>query len=595
MKHKIVLSIIAISLIISLGLIWRTNKALQAGELKNTNTKLDQAINSPAIELNDSLPIGAQYSDVALFLSPIKQNLTTATTSTLTGLIVPHHLLAVDLMAKTFGLAANGKYQNIVVLSPDHFQAGKTDVSVTERNFSTVFGELESDKQISRQLKKLSFVSEGDFFYREHGLGAQLPFIKYYFPAAKITAITFKPETLQSELDEIVEVLKNTLPANSLIVQSTDFSHYLTVEKAQARDQESMAAINKNEAPNILKLQQPDNIDSVAALYVQTKLQQEFFGSAPEILAHKNSQDYTKSEVTSTTSYLTAAYAKPQNSGRANFIFVGDIMLSRYIGDIMKTRQDYNFPFVKIKSVLSSADLVFGNLESPISDQGRSAGHLYSFRADPRSAVGLKDAGFTVLSVANNHAFDYGLPAFSDTLNNLKNNDLAYVGGGQNFAEAHRGFYKEINGIKITILAYTDLLPKSEAATNDQAGFVYLDLKQIAQDIKLAKGKSDLVIVSFHFGREYESKSNVYQQKIAMAAVDAGADLIVGHHPHVAQEISEYKNVSIAYSLGNFVFDQNFSEATKTGLMLKVSVENKKIKSVIPQIINFNNDYQPYY
>jgi len=594
MKRKIVLISATIILVVLLGFIWWANNSFSSTNVKVDKIKNYQVNNNSALIVNNAPAIGEQYSDVSLFLSPIKQNKIVAATSTITGLIVPHHLLAIDLMAKTFAYAAAGKYQNIVVLSPDHFQAGKTDVSVTERNFSTVFGELKSDVEISRQLKKLPFVSEGDFFYREHGLGAQLPFIKYYFPDAKITAITFKPETSPAELDEIVNILKKELPTNSLVVQSTDFSHYLPVEQAQARDQESINAINKNEAANILKLQQPENLDSVAALYMQTRLQQEFFGSIPQILNHKNSQDYTSDKVTSTTSYITTAYAKKQNTGRAEFIFVGDIMLSRYINDMMVAHQDYSFPFAKMKAVLNKADLVFGNLEGPISNRGTSAGHLYSFRADPAATTGLKEAGFDVLSVANNHVFDYGLPAFSDTLNNLKNAGLNYVGGGQNFSEAHRGFYEEINGVKITILAYTDLLPKSAAASDIQAGFAYLDLKQMAQDIKLAKSKSDLVIVSFHFGREYEIKSNEQQKIAARAAIDAGADLIVGHHPHVVQEISKYKNVPIAYSLGNFVFDQNFSTSTKTGLILKVSVENKKIKSVTPQTIYFNHDYQPY-
>ena len=540
-------------------------------------------------------PLAAQYTDTSLFLSPIKQTKIKPATSTVTGLIVPHHLLAKDLMAEAYAYASGGKYQTIVLLSPDHFNAGKTEVSVTDRDFSTVFGTVTNNKDLAHQLKKLSFVGDGDFFYREHGLGAELPFIKYYFPKAKVVALTFKPTVSRDKLDQIITVLKNNLPPDSLIIESTDFSHYLTPAQAALKDSASIKTITDN--GDALALNQPDNVDSKAALYIESTLERDFFKNSPKILEHKNSQDYTKETVTSSTSYLVVAY-QPQTpvkaSNEAELIFTGDVMLSRHIGELMAQKQDYNFPYEKIASDLSGADLVFGNLETPVSNKGESAHTLYSFRANPLVLSGLKNAGFKVVSVANNHAFDYKLGAFADTLVNLKNAGIAYSGGGANFTEAHAGAYQEINGVKITFLAYTDLLPQSAAATDNQTGFAYLDEAQMVKDIKEAKTKSDLVIVSCHFGQEYKTKSNAHQQKIAAAAVKAGADLIVGHHPHVAQEVSKINGVTVAYSLGNFVFDQNFSADTKNALILKVKIKDKKIIKVEPKKIKFTSSFQPY-
>lgn len=541
--------------------------------------------------------IGAQYTDASIFLSPIKQSKTKPVTEKITGLIVPHHLLAKDIIADTFASASAGNYKNIVLLSPDHFQAGKSEVSVTERDFSTVFGTIESEKEIANQLKNLSFVGEGDFFYREHGLQAQLPFIKYYFPKAKIIAITFKPTVSKEKLDQVISVLEKNLGQDSLIIQSTDFSHYLTPTKAAEKDAETMAIINNSETEKTLELNQPDNIDSSASLYVQTVLQKDFFKNEAEILAHKNSQDYTNKKVDSSTSYLSAIYHEKINklsSGNAEFIFVGDIMLSRYIGEMMAKRQDYDFPFQKINKDLAGADFLFGNLETPVSINGKSTGSLYPFRSDPKVLSGLKNAGFKMVSVANNHAFDYSLEAFKDTLSNLKAVGLTYTGGGDNFQETHSGAYQEINGIKVIVLAYTNLLPQNRAATDNQAGITYLDENQMVKDIKAAKEKADLVIATFHWGQEYQTKSNAHQQKIAAKAVEAGADLIVGHHPHVAQEVAEINGVPVAYSLGNFVFDQNFSPETNTGLILKVKIENKKIIKIEPETIRFTKNFQPY-
>jgi len=251
-----------------------------------------------------SEPIGAQYTDSNFFLSGVKQSQVKPATVKIAGLIVPHHLLAKDIIASTYTYASNGQYKNIVVLSPDHFSAGKTEVSTTDRDFATVFGLVSSDKTLAQKLKALSFVSEGDFFYREHGLGAQLPFIKYYFPQAKITAITFKPTTSQDKLDQIIKVLKDNLPPDSLIIQSTDFSHYLTPTEADLKDVETINAIKSND---VLNLKQPENIDSRAALYIQSRLQTDFFKTTPVVLEHKNSQAYTKELVTSSTSYVSVA------------------------------------------------------------------------------------------------------------------------------------------------------------------------------------------------------------------------------------------------------------------------------------------------
>jgi poly-gamma-glutamate synthesis protein (capsule biosynthesis protein) len=572
----------------------------------------DKVKEADKVDINSALdqPVSAQYTDSSFFLSAIKQTKTEPTSEIINGLIVPHHLLAKDIIAATYSYASRGNYKDIVLLSPDHFDAGQKEISVTERNFSTVFGTVTSDKEIARQLKELPYVGEGDFFYREHGLGAQLPFIKYYFPNTKIIAITFQPTTSQDKLDQVIAILEKNLTPDSLIIQSTDFSHYLNPSQATLEDTESINVINGGDAAKAFDLGQPANLDSTAALYIQAKLQKDFFKTKPIILEHKNSQDYTTEKVISSTSYLAVAYqpeikvadatttlatTTPTNvSGNANFIFVGDVMLSRHIGELMAKNKNYDFPYEKIKADLAGADLVFGNLETPVSTQGESAHTLYSFRADPLVLSGLKNSGFKVVSVANNHAFDYKLAAFTDTLANLKTAGIAYTGGGNNFNEAHSGATIEINGIKTIFLAYTDLLPKSTAATDNQAGIAYLDEAQMVKDVKLAKAKSDLVIVSFHWGQEYQTKSNAHQQKIAAAAVAAGADLIVGHHPHVAQEIGKINGVTVAYSLGNFIFDQNFSTDTKNALILNVKIANKKIVEVKPQTIKFTNQFQPY-
>jgi poly-gamma-glutamate synthesis protein (capsule biosynthesis protein) len=276
-------------------------------------------------------------------------------------------------------------------------------------------------------------------------------------------------------------------------------------------------------------------------------------------------------------------------------IFVGDIMFDR--GVELKVnkygQENWKFPFMKIADDLKKADILFGNLEDPISDKGRKVGSIYSFRADPKVIEGLNYAGFDVLSVANNHIFDYSKEAMEDTFSRLKRAGIDYVGGGFNEKEAHSSVIKEVNGIKIGFLAYTNLGSEHWIVNQEKSGITRLTKETLERDLKEAKKKADLVVVSFHFGDEYQSKSNSTQQFWAHLAIDSGADLIIGHHPHVTQEIEEYKGKYIAYSLGNFVFDQSFSEETMQGLLLKVIVKNAKIKEVTPINIQINKFFQP--
>lgn len=266
----------------------------------------------PAAEIAETRPIPAMYDDASFFLSPIMRAKGDPSPVPVTGITVPHHLLARDLIAEAFRFASSARPRQVLLLSPDHFALGGTDVSVADRGFSTVFGVLASDHAAVRALAALPSVRPQAFFYREHGLQAELPFIKRHFPDADVIALTFKESTTKDELDAVVATLERVLDRDALVVQSTDFSHYLTAAEADARDAETTAALQKGDPQAILALDQPANLDSTAAQYVQSRLQKEFFRSALVILAHRNSQAYADAPVASTTSYIVQAYVKQE-------------------------------------------------------------------------------------------------------------------------------------------------------------------------------------------------------------------------------------------------------------------------------------------
>jgi poly-gamma-glutamate capsule biosynthesis protein CapA/YwtB (metallophosphatase superfamily) len=272
-------------------------------------------------------------------------------------------------------------------------------------------------------------------------------------------------------------------------------------------------------------------------------------------------------------------------------LFVGDVMLSRSVGARMKAENDWTYPFLKVAETLRAADLTFGNLECPISDTGRNRHHLYSFRADPQAIEGLKFAGFDVMSVANNHMFDWGRPALMDTVERLRAAGIRPVGAGANDLAAHYPVLVNLNGVRIAFLAYVNVPPEEATAGPDRPGVAWLDPGRTLADIRFARTLADLVIVSLHWGVEYSRRPLRSQVELAHQMIDAGADLVVGSHPHVTQPLEEYHGRWIAYSLGNFIFDQH-DPPTHHGLMLDVTLAGKQIASVSPVPITIDRSLQ---
>jgi len=280
-------------------------------------------------------------------------------------------------------------------------------------------------------------------------------------------------------------------------------------------------------------------------------------------------------------------------------ILAGDIMLDRGVEYMVETEGngDFRFPFLKIADYFQETDIVLGNLEGIISDKGSKVGSIYSFRAEPEAVEGLISAGLNVLSLANNHALDYGREALEDCLDRLSKAGIAYAGAGFTEKEAFSPFIKEINGVRIAFLAYTNLGPKTWRATGENSGIAWIsdnDLDTIKQDIKLAKEKSDVLIVSLHSGEEYQKTPSRFQINFSKMAIEAGADLAVGHHPHVVQPSERYQNGWIFYSLGNFIFDQGFSEETMESQIVELLFEDNEIKGIKLRGIRINNFFQPH-
>src|SRR3989338_4412147 len=518
---------------------------------------------------------------------------------TIVGGIVPHHIpTTISLLAEFYTKLKNTRdVKTFVILAPDHVDMGRGNISVSQADFIMPFGTLRPDVAMIEQFEASDFVVQDEApFDREHSIDSQVLLISRLFPNARIVPLIFRSSITNEEARAFGKVLAQVVDEDTFVVSSVDFSHYLSERQARPLDYLSANVLSAIDS------QQTDFIDAdseQALVAFMSFLETRGANHSVDLHVFNTSDfnrknDYTTGYVTGFWGIKYSASRKLDDSRPVTLLFVGDIMLSRYIGDIMKRNNDWRYPFLEVADVLKNADIAFGNLEGPISTRGAKTGSAYSFRADPRVIEGLEYAGFDVLSIANNHIWDYGADAVIDTISGLKKVGMSVVGGGQNYTETHQPSVKEVGNTRIAFLGYTDLISSALDSKTAKPAVAFLDLKQAIADIQEARNSADVVVVSLHWGNEYETNPNDEQEGIGHDLINAGANLIIGHHPHVVQSVEEYSGGYIAYSLGNFVFDQNFSPQTETGLMLKITLRDKKISKIEQIKIEFTSSYQPF-
>jgi poly-gamma-glutamate capsule biosynthesis protein CapA/YwtB (metallophosphatase superfamily) len=266
-----------------------------------------------------------------------------------------------------------------------------------------------------------------------------------------------------------------------------------------------------------------------------------------------------------------------------NLMAVGDIMLARTVGTQIQARGP-DIVFAGVQPILNSADILVGNLECALTSSTDQQPKSYTFAASPDTAEALALGGFDVLSLANNHAMDYGNQGLFDTRTALRQYGIASVGAGANMAEAHTPIIFERNGLRLAFLAYVDV-PNENAgfdtqtwiATSSQPGIAWADLDQMKIDIAAAKVQADVVIVFLHSGLENTTVITLNQRAEAFAAIDAGAALVLGSHSHILQSIEEYHGGLIAFSLGNFVFD-DYKGISNASIILQVVLTQQGVQ-----------------
>jgi poly-gamma-glutamate synthesis protein (capsule biosynthesis protein) len=280
------------------------------------------------------------------------------------------------------------------------------------------------------------------------------------------------------------------------------------------------------------------------------------------------------------------------------------------VGDMEVNRENPAAFFDKVSAELRRADVRFGGLESSLSTRGKPLGGKITMRHDPSMIEAYVAAGFDVVAFATNHCLDYGVEPFVDTLDLLDRRNIRYVGAGRNVQEARRPAIIEKNGTRIGFLSYLQLLPLGWWATANKPGVAPIredalygppyvneeDLEAMAADIASLRQQVDVLVSSYHWGQSQSRTLTLSQIAVAHAAIDAGADLVIGRHPHIIQGVEVYKGKAILYALGNFALDHDhpmFMPTVKESLLVRCLISEKAIRRISLSPVHLGPDGKP--
>ncbi|MCX6361992.1 MAG: CapA family protein [Armatimonadetes bacterium] len=258
--------------------------------------------------------------------------------------------------------------------------------------------------------------------------------------------------------------------------------------------------------------------------------------------------------------------------GTVTIAAAGDVMLDRGVAMRIR-RRGVTYPWAKVRGILTAADIAFANLECPISDTAERTPKLFCFRAKPAYAGGLAWAGIRVVSLANNHTLDCGRRGLLHTMAWLRKQGIGWCGAGATLEEALEPHVVTVRGVRVAFVAFSRFAAETSMLDSTRPTVAYASEANVRAAVGRARRLADVVVASFHWGDEYSRRPNGAQRHLAQAAVEAGADLVLGHHPHVLQPAARHapgrtaRPSLVAYSLGNFVFDARNTATVSTGVL----------------------------
>jgi len=489
--------------------------------------------------------------------------------------VSPHHLLAREGIENLFSTIGSDDVRTVVVLSPNHFSFGRSAAQISLSSWSTPDGELLTDQAAAEKLlADVSFLkNEEETFKNEHGIFALTPFIKKYFPKANIVALAIHDKLSVEDAKTLAETIARDLP-NAFVIASADMSHYLPHYAAAFHDEITERTLARGCQNDLCEVDLEVDSNNILSMLMQINRIRgtEVFSLTghSDALALTDSDNWKEN-----TSHLLGYFIKgePVNDNFISFHFVGDIMLDRGTRKQIDTANSVDYPWVEMERFLDGTDFVVGNLEGTVNEQSSTYTYDPPFRFvfDP-TYVEEANKYLDAVSLANNHASDVGSAGELETHDWLEQMGLPWFGS---YLNSTLRYDTTIGGRAISFIGYHTFQP------NEQ---------EFLSIISAAKTDGNFVIVMPHWGTEYLTSPDTSEQRLAKLIVEAGADLIIGGHPHVPQGFEVMGDTPVAYSLGNFIFDQYLPE-TWTALTLGVIISDSQIEIHLLPV--YTKDSQP--
>jgi len=486
--------------------------------------------------------------------------------------VIPHHDLVKDLRQKFLKqLSLKSQPKTIVLVSVNHFNAGSGQIITSDQPWTVANGreKINADLAVIGALEKSGLVKiEPAAFLSEHGIRNLLFDIKEFFPKTKLVPLMIKEPADRGDIDKLSEILKKTCPSCGLLA-SVDMSHYQPAELAELHDVKTLRALMTLDEEEIWQTE----TDSNAALALLLDWSKSKGLNRFNLFTHTNSGLLAGDKEAETTTHILGNFragAPASLKPGLTFSFAGDAMFGRNVGYYFQKNNFLDLFGNLGERTLWGADVSWLNLEGPISDQEVEQfplDHSLVFNFSHETIAALKYLKLTTVGLANNHTLNQGAAGLDKTREILRAAGIDWAGDPR---EVNSQAIKHYQQGDITVaLVPVNVLGGAAGAE---------------EMIREEKDQNNFVIVLPHWGNEYELTHSAAQEKLARAWFKAGADLIIGMHPHVVQDAQIIDGRLVFYSLGNFIFDQMFSAETQEGLIVSGQISADKLKIILTPV-----------
>ncbi len=488
--------------------------------------------------------------------------------------VVPHHDLVKSIRREFIEkLSLESRPRTIILVSVNHFNEGLSNIISSDQDWTVANGtkKITADTVVINKLKDSGLVKiEPAAFLNEHGIKNLLGEIKEFFPDSSLVPLIIKEPAKPDDIEKIAEILELDCSGCGLIA-SVDMSHYQPAHLAEIHDAKTIRALMALDKKQIWQTETDSNAALVLLVdWVRAKNLNRF-----NLSVHTNSGLLAKNLEAETTTHILGNYSAGETvkaEDELSFTFAGDCMFGRNVGHDFQANNFMDLFSNLGNRTLWGTDISWLNLEGPISDKEvaqHPEDHSLSFNFSREAIEALKYLKITAVGLANNHTTNQDRTGLNKTKEILEKAQIDWTGDPDKISGDSIKRYSQGD---ITVA----LLPVN----------VFAGANNLEEFIKKEKSKNNLVIVLPHWGNEYQPTHSASQEKMARRWIEAGADLIIGAHPHVVQDAQVINGKPVFYSLGNFIFDQMFSQETQEGLILTGVISEGKIKIVLVPVIS---------